>query len=100
MRLKNNRLLQILIIYNNMKAAIENEYKTKDYYIGVCLLASDIQLLRLERVTEKIAIFVFAILPEKADEIIKKHWGRKLLLPTRDVIDAIHELKTRLYSGS
>lgn len=83
-----------------MRTTTVNEYKTKDYYIGVCLLASGIQLLRLERVTDKIAIFVFAIFSEKADEIIKKHWGRELLLPTRDVIDAIHELKTRLYSGS
>lgn len=100
MKLRNDRLLQILIVSNNMRATIENEYKTKDYYIGVCILAYGAQLLRLEKISEKIVVFVFAISSTNADEIIKKHWDRELVLPTRDIIDAIHELKTRIYSGT
>ena len=83
-----------------MRTPTTNEYKTKDFYIGVCMLACGAQLLRLEKATEKITVFVFEVAPVQADEIIKKHWDRKLTLPTRDVVDAIHELKTRLYSGS
>lgn len=83
-----------------MRAPKTDEYKTKDFYISVCMLALGTQLLRLEKATEKITIFVFGIAPVKANEIIKNHWDRKLSLPTRNVVDAIHELKTRLYSGS
>ena len=82
-----------------MKIKNETEFLTKDFYISACILASGVTLLRLQKETVKIVLFVFALSPIKAEEIIKKHWGRKLLLPTRDVVDAIHELKTRLYSG-
>lgn len=78
----------------------EKEYTTKDFYIGACILASGAQLLRLQRKTDKFVLFVFSISTTKAEEIIRKHWDRTLVLPTRDVIDAIHELKTRIYSAS
>lgn len=83
-----------------MRTPIENEYKTKDYYIGVCILASGVSLLRLQKETGKIVTFVFSISPIKAEEVIRKHWNRELVLPTRNIVDAIHELKTRIYSGS
>lgn len=77
----------------------ENEYLTKDFYIGVCILASGIKLKRLQRESSKFMLFIFDISPTRAENIIKKHWDRSLKLPTRDIIDAIHELKTRLYSS-
>jgi hypothetical protein len=73
-------------------------YTSRDFYHCACILASGTTLLRLQRNTGKIVTFVFALTPIEAEEIIKKHWNRELLLPTRNIIDAIHELKTRLYS--
>lgn len=78
----------------------EKEYTTKDFYIGACILASGVPLLRLQRKSDKFVLFIFSISTPKAEEIIKRHWNRTLVLPTRDVVDAIHELKTRLYSES
>lgn len=74
------------------------EFFTKDFYTSACILASGVSLIRLQKETEKTVFFVFAISPIKAEEIIKKHWSRELVLPTRDIVDAIHQLKTQVYS--
>jgi len=34
-----------------------------------------------------------------ASQIIQKHWNRENKIPSRDLIEAINELKTRIYSG-
>ena len=76
----------------------EKEFKTRDFYISACILASGVTLLRLTKETEKFAFFVFNISPIKAEQIIQEHWDRKLMLPTRNLIEAIHELKTRIHA--
>jgi len=81
-----------------MENETELSYKTKDFYIAACILASDIVLLRLTKETSKFVFFVFDISPIKAEQIIQKHWDRKLMLPTRNLIEAIHELKTRIHA--
>lgn len=80
---------------------MENElsFKTKDFYHASCLRASGATLLGLQKETAKFVLFVFALSPFQAEEIIRKHWSRELVLPTRDIIDAIRELKQRIHSG-
>ena len=75
------------------------EYKNTDFYLSTCLLASGIPLLRLERQDTKTFIFVFETTEEKANEVIQNHWSKQLILPTKTLIDAINELKTRLHNG-
>lgn len=75
-----------------------HEYTTKDFYLGACILASGIPLLRLEQLNHKSFVFVFSISPENANNIISQHWNKTLVLPTRSIVEAITELKTRIYS--
>lgn len=77
-----------------------DEYATKDLHLGACLLASDIPLSRLEKISHKSFSFVFDTSPQKAEEIISDHWNRKLIIPSRDLIDALSELKTRMFNQS
>lgn len=81
--------------------AIEHglEYRSRDFYISATLLAKGIPLIRLDKESENTSLFVFDITPEKAKELIGDHWNRKLLVPSRDLIEAINELKTRLHNG-
>jgi hypothetical protein len=76
-----------------------NTYQTKDFYTSCCLLASGLQLLKLNRSNNKFVTFIFSDPNNAAEQIISDHWQKKLILPTRDVISAISELKTRLYSN-
>jgi len=75
------------------------QFRSKDFYLSACILASGITLLRLEQDSPKVYFFVFNITPNRANEIIGKHWDRTLFLPTRNIIEAISELKTRLHNG-
>lgn len=76
----------------------QNEYTTKDFYLSACILASGIRPT-LRRLNDKVFIFVFPNSNNQVEEIIQKHWDRKLNLPTRTLLEAISELKTRIYEG-
>lgn len=73
------------------------EYRTKDFYISACIIASGHSLVKIEKTNNKFSIFVLRVNPESAEKIIQKHWNYSLKLPTRNLIEAINELKTRLY---
>ncbi|MCM8787535.1 MAG: DUF5659 domain-containing protein [Candidatus Omnitrophica bacterium] len=75
------------------------EFSTKDFYLSACLLASGLILKRLEKNQNNFMTFVFEDPDNLAEKIIKNHWNRKHKIPTRDLIEAINELKTRIYSG-
>jgi hypothetical protein len=80
----------------NMNSA-NTTYITKDFYISCCLLASGLQLLQLDKSNGKdFVYFVFQDLEQEA--IVSDHWSRNLIIPTKDLVNAIQELKTRLYS--
>lgn len=78
----------------------ERVFKSKDFYLCVCLLASGFSLKTIEPTTSnKFATFVFDDPEQKAEELIRRHWSGELSLPTKDFVAAINELKTRLNSG-
>ncbi len=78
---------------------MENLFKSHDFYLSSCLVAAKLPLKRLEKGEGKLVIFVFDDPKHQAEQLISSHWNRTLCLPTRDLIEAINELKTRLYSG-
>ena len=82
-----------------MEYVINSKWKSKDFYLSCVVRASGVSLLSLETGNHDFAVFVFDISPEKAEKIISLHWSRKLKIPTRDLVEAINELKTRLHSG-
>lgn len=84
-----------------MIGIMENlKWRSKDFYLSCIIRASGASLLELETAGHDFVVFVFDISPEKAEEIISQHWAKKLMLPTRDLIEAINELRSRLKSRS
>lgn len=77
-----------------------NVWKSKDFYLSCIIRASGYNLIDLERGNGNFSVFVFDLAPEKAEEIISLHWSKALRLPTRDLVEAINELRTRLKSVS
>lgn len=77
----------------------EEKWKSKDFYLSCVIRASGFELTNLERREHDFSVFVFDISPQRAEEIISLHWSKQLKLPTRDLIEAINELKTRINSG-
>lgn len=80
--------------YVNLK-----KWKSKDFYLSCIVRASGASLINLENSDHNFKIFVFDISPDKAERIISLHWGRKLKIPTKDLIEAINELRSRLKNG-
>ncbi len=74
-------------------------WKSKDFYLSSVVRASGALLIDLETGNHDFVFFVFDISPKKAEVIITSHWNRELKIPTRDLIEAINELKTRIYSN-
>jgi hypothetical protein len=76
------------------------KYSTKDFYISCVLLASKKLILKsLEKTNGKLVLFIFEDPNSLAEKIIQDHWNRKNRIPSRDLIEAINELKTRIHSG-
>lgn len=76
------------------------EYKSVDFYTSCVILASKkLTLKKLEKNLGKIVTFIFDDPKSLAQDIIQDHWNRKLKIPTRDLIEAINELRTRIHSG-
>lgn len=76
-------------------------FNTKDFYTAVVLRVLDFPLEKLIRKNGAQVTFVFLDPNKKADHIIKDYWDRNLPIPdARAFVEAISELKTRLYGGS
>jgi len=76
------------------------QYKSHDFYTSCVILASKkLKLIGLERNKNNLVTFVFDDPLLLASQIIQKHWNRENKIPSRDLIEAINELKTRIYSG-
>ncbi len=73
------------------------KYETKDFYLSACILATGVRISDVVRQSNKTCVFVFDIAPVNAQETLRRHWNNELILPTRSLIDAIHELKSRIY---
>lgn len=74
-----------------------NHFKSRDFYISACLIASGHRLLNLIKDHSSFVTFVFDCPLSTAESIISDHWSKRLVLPTRDLIEAINELKTRIH---
>ena len=79
--------------------AIKNTWRSKDFYLSCIIRASGASLLGLEKSNSDFTVFIFKLSPEEAEKIISLHWSRELKIATRDLIEAINELRTRLKSG-
>lgn len=74
-------------------------YSTKDFYCAVTLRTLDFQIHDIEKHRSGVSIFVFADPNQKAEKELVSFWNRELLVEPRAFIEAIQELKTRIYSN-
>lgn len=74
-----------------------NTFKCQDFYQSVILKTLGHQLIRLEKVGERLVIFVFKVSIEDAEEVLGKYWNRDLVVNARDLIENINELKSRIH---
>ena len=74
-------------------------WKSSDFYLCAICIANGAALISVEKDSGKFATFILNISPIEAKKIVSRHWARELIIPTRNLIEAINELKTRLHSG-
>lgn len=75
------------------------EYKTKDFYSACLLRALHMPFNRVERGESRFVLFVFDDTKREAEKTIAKYWNRKLPIEAKDLVDAIHDMKSLLYAG-
>ncbi len=76
----------------------EQLYKSQDFYLSAVCLSAGLSLIRLDKNGERYVTFVFSDPQNQASQIIANHWNRTLMVYSRDLIEAINEIKTRLHS--
>lgn len=74
-------------------------WKSSDFYLCVCVLASGIEVVNMERTEPKRVLFTLNCSKEEGDEIVANHWSGNLCLPTKKVIEATNQLKTMIYQS-
>lgn len=72
-------------------------YITQDFYAGAILRAFGIPLTNVIKQNGNFCVFHFDATADECEEILKKHWDRTLVLPSRNLIDSIVELKNRIH---
>jgi hypothetical protein len=80
---------------NNMKKII---YETKDFYNACLLRALGFTLEKIEKGGGKFSIFLFADPHEQATATIERYWKRQQPIEAKDLIDAVHDMKSILYA--
>lgn len=73
------------------------EFKTRDFYSAAILLASERDLLSVEKTTEGFSVFIFNESPDTCRNILDQHISGQLKLQTWTLVNAIRSLKSRLY---
>ncbi|MDQ3159369.1 MAG: hypothetical protein M3P98_04535 [bacterium] len=76
---------------------MKEKWSSKDFYSCALIRASGIPLSNVVKMNGNFCTFFFDASTEECEELLRKHWDRTLLLPTRNVIDSIVELKTRIH---
>jgi hypothetical protein len=72
-------------------------YVTQDFYSAAILRASGVPLTNVVKVNGNFCSFYFNISQHDCEDILQRHWNRTLTVPSRNLIDSIVELKTRIH---
>jgi hypothetical protein len=74
----------------------EKKLRIKDMYSAAVLRCLKYPLLDLEKSEEKHFFFVFDDSQNTAEKVVQEHWDGNLLVNSRDFVESVRELKTRL----
>lgn len=73
-------------------------YFTKDFYSACLLKATGYSFSSLEKGSDRFSLFIFSDPKGDAQETVSRYWNRQLQIEAKDLTDAIHDMKTILYS--
>lgn len=73
-------------------------FTTKDFAQAVVLSALGYEVLELVRGDSTFVRFVLNIEPETAREIWDQYWRREVRVDAKELMDQIHNLKSRIYT--
>jgi len=74
------------------------EFRTRDFAQAVVAHAAGKKLLKLERGENKFLTFIFDDPEYEIEDLIENHFSGFLKLPTKNVLNSVRELKTRIHS--
>lgn len=75
----------------------KNEVRIKDMYSAAVLRCLRYPLVDLDRSEGNYVLFVFDDSGATAEEVLRQHWDGRLEVNSRDFIESVRELKTRLH---
>lgn len=78
---------------------INNQFCSRDFYLVCVLKSAGLQLQSLIRNANGKVTFVFDNPNQIAEATIQKHWNKELMVTSLDLVEAISQLKARIYSG-
>ncbi len=74
-------------------------FQTQDFYISCVLKATGLQISNLVHNNKGRVTFIFLDPNNIAENTIQNHWNNSLKINSLDFVEAINQLKTRIYSG-
>lgn len=77
-----------------------HELRIKDMYSAAILRSLSYRLIDLDRSEGSYALFVFDDPKSTADQVLREHWDGELQVNSRDFVESIRELKTRLHGSN
>lgn len=78
----------------------KNELRIKDMYSAAVLRSLNYPLIDLDRSEGAFVLFVFDDSQQTAELTLRKHWDGQLEINSREFVESIRELKTRLHGQS
>lgn len=72
------------------------EYITSDFYSACILRACNVPITDIFKTSKKTVAFSFSDRNNECSNLLDSHWDRQLNIPSKDLLDAISELKTRM----
>jgi hypothetical protein len=75
----------------------KSEVRIKDMYSAAVLRCLKYPLVDLDRSEGNYVLFVFDDSGTTAEEVLRQHWDGRLEVNSRDLIESVRELKTRLH---
>jgi hypothetical protein len=76
-----------------------NELRIKDMYSAAILRSLKYPLIDLDRSEGNYVLFVFDDSNSSAEKDLRLHWDGQLKINSRDFVESIRELKTRLHGS-
>lgn len=74
-----------------------NQFRTSNFHLSAYLICKGISLLDLDRTDPQRVVFIFEDTDKRIENVQQYQFGKKALVDVRQYVQAMRELKERLY---